>query len=132
MLHWLRRVFHRSRAETDIDRELRFHLEQLISDNLAAGMTPEEARRDASIKLGGIERVKEEVRDNRWEIHLEQFFARRRLRDPQSAQRPPLRPHSHIRFGAWHRRVHRDFFRRRRRPSSPASLSRSFTPRVGR
>ena len=48
MLHWFRRVFHKSRAETDIDRELRFHLErQLISDNLAAGMTPDEARRDA-------------------------------------------------------------------------------------
>ncbi len=85
MLHWLRRVFHKSRAETDIDRELRFHLDQLISDNLAAGMTPEEARRDASIKLGGIERVKQEVRDNRWEIHLDNFvrdvgYALRNLR----------------------------------------------------
>ncbi|MGB7728219.1 MAG: ABC transporter permease [Candidatus Acidiferrum sp.] len=85
MLHWLRRVFHKSRAETDLDRELRFHLEQLISDNLAAGMTPEEARRDAAIKLGGVERVKQEVRDNRWEIHLDNFvrdvgYALRNLR----------------------------------------------------
>ena len=85
MLHWLRRVFHKSRAENDLDRELRFHLDQLISANLAAGMTPEQARRDAAIKLGGVERVKQEVRDNRWEIHLDNFvrdvgYALRNLR----------------------------------------------------
>ncbi|HTC40078.1 MAG TPA: ABC transporter permease [Candidatus Acidoferrales bacterium] len=85
MLHWLRRVFYKSRAETELDRELRFHLDQLISDNLVAGMSPEEARRDAAIKLGGIERVKQEVRDNRWEIHLDNFvrdvgYALRNLR----------------------------------------------------
>jgi predicted permease len=84
-MHWLRCVFHKSRAETELDRELRFHLEQGISDNLAAGMTPAEARRDALIKLGGIERVKEEVRDVRWEIHLDNFvrdfrYALRNLR----------------------------------------------------
>ena len=85
MLHWLRRVFHKSRAETDLDRELRFHLDQLISANFAAGMTPEQARRDAAIRLGGVERVKQEVRDNRWEIHLDNFvrdvgYALRNLR----------------------------------------------------
>jgi predicted permease len=73
-LRWLRRPFRKSRAERDLDRELRFHLDQLISDNLAAGMPPKEARRDALIKLGGIDRVKEEVRDSRWETHLDNFL----------------------------------------------------------
>ncbi len=75
MLHRLRRLFHKSRAQIELDRELRFHLDQLISDNLVAGMTPEEARRNASIKLGGVERVKQEVRDNRWELHLDNFVS---------------------------------------------------------
>ncbi len=57
-MRWLRRRFGKSHAENELDRELRFHLEQQVSDSLAGGMPVEEARRDALIKLGGIERVK--------------------------------------------------------------------------
>jgi len=67
---WLRRLLRKSRAERELDQELRFHLDQLIGGNLAAGLSPEQARRDALIKLGGLERVKEEVRDAHWETHL--------------------------------------------------------------
>jgi len=81
-MHWLRRLFRKSRAERELDQELRFHLDQLIADNLAAGLGPERARRDALIKLGGLERVKEEVRDTRWEMHLDNF-----LRDMRYALR---------------------------------------------
>src|SRR2546427_822254 len=62
------------------------HQAQQILDNLAADMSPEDARRDALIKLGGIERVKEEVRGARWETQLENFvrdfrYALRNLRN---------------------------------------------------
>jgi predicted permease len=70
-MNWLRRLFHKSRSERQLDKELRFHLEQQIVDNIAAGCSPEEARRRAQQEFGGIERVKEEVRDTRWETHLE-------------------------------------------------------------
>jgi putative ABC transport system permease protein len=73
-MRWLRRVFRKSRMESELDRELCFHLEQQISDNLAAGMSPVEARRYALIKLGGIDRVKDEVRDVRWETQVGNFF----------------------------------------------------------
>jgi len=73
-VRWFARLFRKSRAERELDQELRFHLEQQSLDNSAAGMSPEEARRDAFMKLGGIERVKEEVRDTRWEIHLDNLF----------------------------------------------------------
>ena len=36
-----------------------------IEDNVRAGMTPEEARRQALIKLGGVEQTKENYRDRR-------------------------------------------------------------------
>src|SRR5208337_2247776 len=80
-----RRLIRRSKVERELDGELGFHLEQLIAHNVAAGMTPKEARRDALIKLGGVERVKEEVRDSRWEMRIDNFFrdvcfALRRLR----------------------------------------------------
>jgi len=84
-MRWLRRLFGKSRAENELDRELRFHLEQQVSENLAGGMPVEEARRDALIKLGGLERVKEEVRDTRWVTHIDNIirdfrFALRSLR----------------------------------------------------
>jgi len=67
----LRRLFRKSRSERELDKELRFHLEQQIADNIAAGMPHEEARRRAQQEFGGLERVKEEVRDTRCETHFE-------------------------------------------------------------
>ncbi len=70
-MNWLRRLFHKSRSESQLDKELRFHLEQQIADNIAAGLPPQEARRRGQQDFGGLDRVKEEVRDTRWETHLE-------------------------------------------------------------
>src|ERR1700739_4932591 len=70
----LRRLFQKSRTESDLDKELRFHLEQQIASYIAAGITPEEARRRANLEFGGLERVKEEVRDTRWDTHLDNLF----------------------------------------------------------
>jgi predicted permease len=74
MMRRLHRLFHKSRAEHELDRELQFHLEQQIAANLAAGMSPDEARRQALLTLGGVERVKQEVRDAHWETWLENLF----------------------------------------------------------
>ena len=73
-MRWIRRLFRKSRAESDLDKELHFHLEQQIASYIAAGITPEEARRRANLEFGGLERVKEEVRDTRWETHLDNLF----------------------------------------------------------
>jgi hypothetical protein len=73
-MNWFRRLLHKSRCESELDKELRFHLEQQIADNIAAGASPETARRQAQQEFGGLERVKEEVRDTRWESHLENLF----------------------------------------------------------
>jgi 2-phosphoglycerate kinase len=85
-MNWLRRLFHKSRSESQLDKELRFHLEQQIADNIAAGLPPREARRRAQQDFGGLDRVKEEVRDTHWETHLETLardfrYALRNLRE---------------------------------------------------
>lgn len=72
-MSWIRRLFHKSRSEKELDAELHFHLDHQIADFVAEGMNPDEARRRAVQSLGGIERVKEEVRDAHWETHLEQL-----------------------------------------------------------
>ncbi|MGB9466860.1 MAG: ABC transporter permease, partial [Candidatus Acidiferrum sp.] len=46
-----------------MNSELRFHIDELTDENIAAGMTPEEARRRAILEFGGHEQVKEDLRD---------------------------------------------------------------------
>ena len=55
-------VFSKARSERELTDELDSHLELHIKDNLRRGMTTEAARRDALIKLGGIEQTKERYR----------------------------------------------------------------------
>ena len=73
-MRWIRRLTDKPRAEKELDRELRFHLEQQIADYIAAGMSPAKARRRARMEFGGLERVKEEVRDAHWETGLDNLF----------------------------------------------------------
>ena len=53
------------RTHREVDEELQFHLEQQVEANIAAGMTPEEARRQAAIAFGGVEYAREECREAR-------------------------------------------------------------------
>jgi predicted permease len=69
----LRALFQKARMEADLDEELRFHLQREIEKNVRAGMAPREARRVAYVRFGGVERVKEQVRDARGVRPLEDF-----------------------------------------------------------
>jgi len=63
---WLMRlkgVFLKDGRERDLAEELESHLQLHIDDNIRAGMSPQEARRVALIKLGGLEQTKEAYRD---------------------------------------------------------------------
>jgi predicted permease len=62
---WLSRVMRRARMERQLDKELRFHIEQHTADLVARGRDPVEARRQARLELGGFEQVKEGCRDAR-------------------------------------------------------------------
>jgi len=61
----LRSLFHKNKLDRELHDELASHLELHIADNLSSGMSAEEARRDALLKLGGLEQTKESVRDRR-------------------------------------------------------------------
>jgi hypothetical protein len=50
------------RLERDVEEELRAHIEMRAQDNLAAGMSPEEARYDAQRRFGNSSLVKEDTR----------------------------------------------------------------------
>lgn len=55
-------LFHKPCRDAEFAAELESHLQFHIEDNLRAGMTTEAARRDALIKLGGVEQTKEDHR----------------------------------------------------------------------
>jgi predicted permease len=62
---WIRilGLFGGQRRETDLQAELESHLQMHIEDNLRSGMTPPQARREAILKLGGVEQTKQAYRE---------------------------------------------------------------------
>jgi len=61
----LRSLFRRQRVESELDEELRHHVDRLIEENVARGMSADEARHAALREMGGLEQRKEECRDTR-------------------------------------------------------------------
>ena len=58
-------VFSRKTREQELTAEMESHLQLHIADNLRPGMSPAQARREAIMKLGGIEQTKENYRKRR-------------------------------------------------------------------
>ena len=58
-------LFRRRHHEQDLAQEIEANLELQIEDNIRSGMTPNEARRAALVKFGGVDATKEAVRDRR-------------------------------------------------------------------
>ncbi|PYV37896.1 MAG: hypothetical protein DMG06_26910, partial [Acidobacteria bacterium] len=58
-------MFHKDRRDRELAEEIESHLQLHIEDNVRAGMNPEDARRQALLKFGGVESTKEACRDRR-------------------------------------------------------------------
>jgi putative ABC transport system permease protein len=86
MLARLRELFRRrAQAGAEQDEEFRFHVEMETAENVRRGMSEAEARRMALIRFGGTQRFREETRDARGVVALDNLardakFAFRRLR----------------------------------------------------
>jgi hypothetical protein len=61
----LRSLFRRNAVESELDEELRFHLEQQVEKHMRAGLSRDEAMRQARLEFGGLGRVKEDCRESR-------------------------------------------------------------------
>ncbi len=87
---WLSRArfFFAGKRRVEVDDELQFHIDRQIDANLAAGMSPSEARRQAALAFGGRERAREQCREERpsWTLELLlrdlRFALRGLLRNP--------------------------------------------------
>src|SRR5580658_3809426 len=65
LLFRLRSLFRRSTVNSEIDDELRFHIEQQVEKHVRTGMTREEAERQTRLQFGGLSQVKEDCRESR-------------------------------------------------------------------
>ena len=75
-------------ADRELDEELRDHVERQIDANIAAGMTPDQARTAALRAMGGIEQRKEECRDTRGVSFVENLLRDLRLAIRQLRKQP--------------------------------------------
>lgn len=65
ILNW----FRLRSLESDLDRELRYHIDRRVADLIHSGLPEPEARRRVALELGGATQIREEVRDiwlTRW------------------------------------------------------------------
>ena len=66
-------MFRRQRLLSELDSDIREHIERETQDNIARGLSPEEARRRAFLKFGNVARIKEDTRSVWTFIWLEQL-----------------------------------------------------------
>jgi predicted permease len=69
----LRTVLHRGKVDRELDKELRFHLEGLVEENIAVGMSERDARFAALRRFGGLTQIQETCREQRRTRLLEDF-----------------------------------------------------------
>ena len=75
LLRRIANLFSRSRVDREIEAELEAHIDLRIEDNLAAGMSPEEARRDALLRFGNRTATRERVASADLALSLESFWS---------------------------------------------------------
>ncbi|HWY55178.1 MAG TPA: ABC transporter permease [Terriglobales bacterium] len=68
---WLHGLSHRQEKEQELDQEVSSYLNLLTEEKISSGMAPDAARRSANLELGGVEQIKEQVRDVRAGVWLE-------------------------------------------------------------
>jgi predicted permease len=70
----LRSMLRKSEIETELNEELRYHIERQTEQNIRLGMSPEEARYAARKAFGGFEQTKERSRDTRGVRWIEELW----------------------------------------------------------
>ena len=70
----LRSLLRRNRVEAELDKELRYHLERQVEENLTAGMAAGDAKLAALRMFGGVSQVQEECREMRRTEYLDNLW----------------------------------------------------------
>jgi putative ABC transport system permease protein len=74
LISFMRNIFGKRPNDQELDTEVRGYVDLLAEEKIRQGISPEEARRSAQIELGGVEQVKEQVREVRAGAWLDSLF----------------------------------------------------------
>ena len=83
-----RNLLRKPGVEKQLDDEVRAYVDMIADERIAAGISPSEARRTAQAESGGVEQVKQAVRDRRAGTGLELFWQDVRFGVRQLRQNP--------------------------------------------
>ena len=108
----LRNLFTKQQVESQLDDEVRAYVDMMTDERIAAGMSASEARRTALAEFGGIEQVKQAVREHRAGAGVGTRLAGCTLRIAPVLAQSWVYGDRDFNPGAFHRRKHRDFFHR--------------------
>jgi hypothetical protein len=88
----LANLLRKEKIDRELDNELRAYVEMATDEKIAAGLSASEARRSTLVDFGGIEQVKQAVRDNRAGTLLEimgqdvRYGCRQLVRNPEPSK----------------------------------------------
>jgi predicted permease len=88
LINRIANLFSRNKLQREIDSELRSHIEMRIEDNLAAGMSRRDARRDALLRFGNRTAMKERITEADAALYLQSLWADMRYALRQLARSP--------------------------------------------
>ena len=74
LIYRFRALFRRIQLNAELDEELQGHVERETEKYLRSGLPADEARRRALVALGGMEQVRQQTRDSRGTIMIEQML----------------------------------------------------------
>jgi len=69
-MNWWQRLLRGKRMESELDSELRFHIDLQVAADVESGMSEKQARRKARLEFGGLEQIKEDCRESRGTLWL--------------------------------------------------------------
>ena len=72
--YWLKSLFRKGTLDAQLSEEIQTHVDMVTEANIAAGMSPREARYAAMKEFGGVEQIKERTRDERGWRWLEETW----------------------------------------------------------
>jgi predicted permease len=67
-------LFHKPQVEEALNDEVTSYLEMVAENKVKEGLSAKQARREARIEMGGVEQIKEQVREAKIGFHVETFF----------------------------------------------------------
>ncbi len=118
-------LFLKDARERELAAELESHLQMHIDDNIRAGMSPQDARRVAVMKLGGLDQTKEAYRDRSTIPFLESVVQDLRFTLRQLRKNPAVHCYGDHDGSARNRGQRGDLCLRRCRAYQTSALSKS-------